>query len=186
MKLLEMIDKLASDYLTWRTKRAMAASKSEEPELLGVNYSQDRGLEIMLAHPGVAILADECINFLTAYDAPNYVEMILQPRIDKGQRAILVTVMYQDGESPASKAIRLQKELDTLTEDLEDTRRASIRNGNLALRLYLERQKLRAEVASRKRRQEVASDNARRFARDLAIAEEEIDRLTLALKEVTK
>jgi hypothetical protein len=114
MNLFRQLDKLAGHYLDWRTEQAMKAVQASEPELVDLSVTKERGLEITLAHPGIAAMAEEAASFLKAYDATNYVQMELQPRIDRGQRPVIFTVAYKNGEMPAAKATRLEKELEEL------------------------------------------------------------------------
>ena len=121
MNPLTIIDKLAGRWLAWRTWKKIE-SETPEPELVDLRVSRGKGLEIILAHPGVATLAAECVRFLQAHDAPNFVQMDLQPRIDEGQRAVIVTVAYKDGEMPAQQIARLRKELEELREERAEER----------------------------------------------------------------
>ncbi len=119
MKLLTIIDTLAGKWLNYRTVRSMKSAVVDEPELLHLEASLEKGIDIAVAHPTFAILADELVNLLQENNAPNFLEMIVQPRIDRGQRTVVVTVRYQDGETPAQQCHRLKEELASVNERVE-------------------------------------------------------------------
>ncbi len=111
MNLLSQVDKLAKSWLEWRTFKAL--ENIEDPEFTQVELRRGQ-IDILLSHPAVAILASECASFLQAHNAPNFVQMELMPRLERGARHIVVTVAYADGEMPARQIARLKKEVERL------------------------------------------------------------------------
>jgi len=111
-RLLSKVDAAAGAWLEWRTWKFIEES-IDEPELTSINFRKGQ-LDVVLSHPGVATLASECVSFLQAHNAPNFVEMELMPRIDKGSRGVIVTIAYKDGETPAWQIKRLKQEIAAL------------------------------------------------------------------------
>lgn len=119
-----LIDRLASAWLNWRTARHLRAAQAAGEEWARVDFQQFRGVDAgemsLMAHaPAIAVLADQAASFLDANNAKNYVQFDMMPRIDHGQRAIRVTVAWANGEMPAEKAARLDKELAEAKERLQ-------------------------------------------------------------------
>lgn len=119
-----LIDRLASMWLNWRTARNLRAAQAAGEEWARVDVQQFRevnaGEMSLMAHaPAIAVLADQAASFLDANNAKNYVQFDMMPRIDHGQRAIRVTVAWANGEMPAEKAARLDKELAEAKEKLQ-------------------------------------------------------------------
>lgn len=116
---LSLFDKIACAWMDYRQGRRITQMQKTNPELAG-----DFGLhkltvgggemEIVMIHPAIYILAEEAAAFLTDSHADNYVQFDMMPRIDRGLRPIRFTVQWANGESPATKAVRLEKELATL------------------------------------------------------------------------
>lgn len=126
MKLLSAIDRIAASWLDYRTRKEIERrDKSEavdDVELLDFQVSRERGAEILLSHPNFAFLAQELVSLLQSQDAPNFIQMEVLPRLDRGQRAIILTVAYKDGEMPAVQNARLKREIEELKARLEDMR----------------------------------------------------------------
>jgi hypothetical protein len=111
-QLLSQLDKLAGWWLDWRTVQLIKSDPEHvEPELVDLQVSKERGLEMVMAHPLIASLAIEAANFLGDHHASNYVQMELQPRLDRGVRPIILTIAYKDGEMPARKAAKFETAL---------------------------------------------------------------------------
>jgi hypothetical protein len=112
--MFEWLDFLAARWLNWRTDR-MARNNPQIQEL-GIQQIQydETGFHLLASFPAVTTLADEAAALLGANQAENYVQFDMVPRIDRGKRPIRVTVQWADGESPASKAARLEKELEAM------------------------------------------------------------------------
>jgi hypothetical protein len=102
--------------------------------------------------------AADAAHYLKAFDATNFVEMELQPRLDLGQRAIVFTVAYKDGERPAMQIARLKKELEQAVEKqqtlVEDNKRLNEmadrvkHNGGLILRRLAQMRRIVAEAVA--------------------------------------
>jgi hypothetical protein len=109
--MLKWLDLLAAWWLNWRTDRA--ARNNPLVQELGIRKAQfdETGFHLVASFPAVTTLADEAAALLGANQAENYVQFDMMPRIDRGRRPIRVTVQWADGESPASKVARLEKEL---------------------------------------------------------------------------
>lgn len=110
--MLEIIDRLAGWWMDWRTDQAV---KSLPPEMRELNlrkaHIDTREWEIVMTAPAIVYLADQAVDLLNQQNAKNYVSFDLMPRLDRGKPPIRVTVQWANGESPASKAARLEDEL---------------------------------------------------------------------------
>lgn len=112
--MFKWLDLLAAWWLNWRTDRA--ARNNPMVQAMGIQKVQydETGFHLIASFPAVTALADEAAALLGANQAENYVQFDMMPRIDRGKRPIRVTVQWADGESPASKAARLEKELEAM------------------------------------------------------------------------
>jgi hypothetical protein len=112
--MLKWLDLLAAWWLNWRTDQA--ARNDPLIQELGIQKVQydESGFHLIASFPAVTTLADEAAALLGANEAENYVQFDMMPRVDRGKRPIRVTVQWADGESPASKAARLEKELEAM------------------------------------------------------------------------
>lgn len=114
--ILDMIDRMAGRWMDWRTGQKLEKD-SELREFNLKRFDQTpEGYTIMATAPGIAILADQAAQLLVANNAKNYVQFDMLPRLDRDLRPIRVTVQWAGGESPATKAARLERELERLTE----------------------------------------------------------------------
>lgn len=112
--MLALIDILAGLWLNWRMDREVNRNnRVGEMNLQKVEFDEN-GFHLIASFPGVVLLADEAAAMLNANNAENYVEFDMMPRLDRGKRPIRVTVAWANGESPAAKAARLERELDEL------------------------------------------------------------------------
>lgn len=109
--MLRVIDALASGWLTWRTARRAKQICEEQGLELRKAEVDEQGFYFDVISPVVAELANEAATMLDHANAKNYVQFDMMPRIDKGIRPIRVTVAWANGEMPAAKADRLEKEL---------------------------------------------------------------------------
>lgn len=118
MKLFDVVDRLAGRWLDWRMDRA-ARTRPEFGEfgLKRLDATRD-GWEMVATYPAVAIVADQMSGFLNAHKADNYIQFDMMPRLDRGLRAVRVTVSWANGEMPAVKAARLERELTAAREAL--------------------------------------------------------------------
>lgn len=116
MNILVALDGLAGKWLNWRLDQESKHNpvfkefKLKKLEMHGSTFN------MVLEHPVVAIMADECAQFLTENQAQNYVTFDMMPRIDRGLKPIRVTVQWASGVSPAEKASRLEQLLIDLVE----------------------------------------------------------------------
>ena len=110
--MLEILDRLAGWWIDLRMEQAVRSLPPEMQELklhrvtVGTN-----GFEVVMIAPAVVLLADQAAELLNQQNAQNYVSFDLMPRLDRGKPPIRVTVQWAHGESPASKAARLEAEL---------------------------------------------------------------------------
>jgi len=113
--LLSPFDKLAGRWLSWRADQAY---KSVDPktdvEIQRVEFSKEKGLEIVGTAPGITYLADECTELLKKFKADNYIQFDMMPRYDRGQKPVRVTVAFANGEMPAMRADRLSKQIENI------------------------------------------------------------------------
>ncbi len=113
MNLFTTIDKFAGRWLNWRTERE-AAKFIDELQLHQIDFDQGT-TNIVISHSAIAYLASEAAKILDEANAENYVQFDMMPRPDHGTKPIRVTVQWMHGEAPASKAARLEKELEILS-----------------------------------------------------------------------
>ena len=101
-------------------KQIMHLEPLDEARILpGSDIGQGR---LNLAHWHAKLLAGSMLDILHLNDAQNYVEMT----ISDGEQAVLVTVQRSRGESPATKADRLEKELKAMTLDRDKFHQAVV------------------------------------------------------------
>jgi hypothetical protein len=81
-------------------------------EIQRVEFSKEKGLNIVGTAPGIAYLADECTELLKKFKADNYIQFDMMPRYDRGQKPVCVTVAFANGEMPAMRADRLSRIID--------------------------------------------------------------------------
>jgi hypothetical protein len=112
--MLQLIDRLAGWWLNWRLDREVATNPELEEFKLRRVEIEDGCLNIAATAPFVVGLADEAARLLKGYNAQNYLEFDMLPRIDRGLRPIRITVQWAEGESPAMKAARFKAELEKL------------------------------------------------------------------------
>jgi len=120
--MLTWADHLATWWLRWRQhytlRRAIRVDPQLarfDPEKIAVEHLEmhGRNLHIMLHAPGIAILADQAAALLEVNNAQNYVQfdmLAATPRHGR-VRPVRVTVQWAEGEAPATRAERLEKEL---------------------------------------------------------------------------
>ena len=117
--LLSTLDKLACRWIDFRQDQNVSRMKQDHPELAGdmslhkLEVSS-KEFEIVASHPAIFLMADEAAALLDAFHATNYVEFDMMPRIDRGKNPIRVTIQWANGEGPAQKAARLERELTKL------------------------------------------------------------------------
>jgi len=117
MNLLSKVDGLAGRWLNWRTWQEIKAEAKDEAELLSLEASREKGIELSVTHPNVANLFLELVSYLQSQDAPNFVQVEVKPRINVGKRNVVITVAYSDGEMPGAQCVRLRKELSEIKAD---------------------------------------------------------------------
>jgi len=119
-----LIDRLACAWLDWRQNQNIEQLKRDMPEMaeeFRLHSAEIRNgkLDLAIMHPAIYVMADEAAAFLKDNGARNYVQFDMMPRLDRGLRPIRVTVQWADGEMPASKASRLERELAELRKVFE-------------------------------------------------------------------
>lgn len=118
--LFELLDRFTCWWMDWRTDRAVKALPPEMRELkLHRAEAGKNGWNIVMFAPGIVALADQAADLLDAENAKNYVQFDMMPRLDRSTRPIRVTVQWARGESPATKAARLEDELAKLKVALQ-------------------------------------------------------------------
>lgn len=122
MGVLDLVDGLATRWQTIRSDRAFLKASQERPELLGkfVKAKFDAGhAEMTMQHPEVYLLANELAGFLEHFNAKNYVQFAMWPRLDRATDPVEVTVRWLYGELPADKCARLEGQLVEFAERAE-------------------------------------------------------------------
>lgn len=110
--MLELLDRLAGWWLDYRTdQRVKNSPEYAEFSKLSISKLDPSTGELVFNGSFIAYFADEAATFLDKHNAENYVQFDMLPRIDRGLRPVRVTVAWAKGESPASKAARLEHEL---------------------------------------------------------------------------
>ena len=118
--MVELIDRLAAWWIDWRMSREIANTPElGDFDLKKVEFDEN-GFHSIASFPGVVLLAESAAGMLEANNAQNYVQFDMMPRLDRGMRPVRVTVQWANGESPAVKAARLEKELEELKRKQED------------------------------------------------------------------
>ena len=108
------IDALACRWLRWRQTRAVLSDPTLASfRVLSATLHMEDGAtaKILLEAPSLIVLAEEAVALLRAYNAPNYVQFDMLPRLETPPRPVRITVQWADGESPARKAARLEAAL---------------------------------------------------------------------------
>lgn len=119
--MLKIIDRLAGLWLDWRMDQESVKNPvMKEFDLKKAEFDEN-GFHAIASFPGIAILADEAANMLTASSAKNYLEFDMMPRLDRGLRPIRVTVQWAEGESPAAQAEHLRQELESLKNEISES-----------------------------------------------------------------
>jgi hypothetical protein len=122
-----------------------------------------KGTEILLAHPGVALLADDAAAILNENEAENYVQFDLHPRIDRGKPWVRVTVQWANGISPAVKAARLARRVAELEQVVEDVRKNEQYWHDEAMGIMAEKEQARAWARVWKNAAKMAREKVQRF-----------------------
>lgn len=112
VNILETVDALANKWIDWRLKRSL---KNDEHWKIVSTSLDEQTTQIVLAHPAIAILAEQAANILSESQAENYVQFDMRPR---NKNWIRVTVQWANGISPAAKAAKLSEEVDQLRDSL--------------------------------------------------------------------
>jgi hypothetical protein len=126
INLLEWLDKLAGRWLQWRYDwacRHMPEIKAqvEQLGLKSVNTIPG-GWEATFVTPAAAMIAADMAGMLDKAQAKNFIQFDFMPRLDRGMKAVRVTVEWADGESPAQKAERLEREIERVKDELAEAR----------------------------------------------------------------
>lgn len=104
------LDRLAGWWLDWRTDQAAKSNPVfDELQLKRATYENGR-MDIVAIAPGILALADEAAGYLQACKAENFVEFDMMPRLDRGMRAVRVTIQWADRFSPAQRIAQVEQE----------------------------------------------------------------------------
>lgn len=118
-KFFSIIDRLTGKWFDWRQDQAFKDIPDDlKPQFESIEMRQ-RGFEIAVTSPLLVHLVSDASALLDKYEAKNYVSFDMMPRLDRGKRAIRVTVQWAHGESPAVKAARLEDELTDLRSQID-------------------------------------------------------------------
>lgn len=110
MNLLHQVDRLASAWLNWRAEqRAKNDPDNPDPELIEFRANKERGLELTMSHPAIAVLANDAESYLKLHNAVNYVEMEI---VAASGNHILITLQYKYGLSPHQKEMMMEEAKD--------------------------------------------------------------------------
>lgn len=116
--ILNWIDRIAGIWLNMRV--SWAARKAGMADItLEEMHADKNGLLIIMRHDSLAFFASEAAALLNEFNASNYVQIEMMPRVDHAKRPVLLTVQWKDGESPSAKATRLEKRVKELEGMLE-------------------------------------------------------------------
>ena len=117
--ILSLIDKAAGKWLDYRTEWRIK-NDSEMSNIFFHDISINKsGMETTIVSPAIAVMADEAASMLDASNAKNYIQFDMLPRVDRGLRPIRVTVQFANGEAPAEKSARLEKENSLLQKHIK-------------------------------------------------------------------
>jgi hypothetical protein len=123
MNILVYFDRLAGWWLDWRTEWSVEHNPLfEDWKLRKLEANGIGGFDVSMISPAIAILADEAAKTLNAAKAENYIEFDLLPRLDRGLKAVRVTLQWAGKFSPAQKAHLLELENAALREQIEKLR----------------------------------------------------------------
>ena len=114
--MLMLLDRLAGWWLDFRQSQLIKDDESLAEFRALKQEPNETSIEVIA--PGVAILAEQCADLLKAYDADNYLEFQLLPRVDRKLRPVLVTVRWAGGMTPSEKAAKLAKRVSSLEDAL--------------------------------------------------------------------
>ncbi len=112
---------LIARWINWRMDRRIkkAIASGEMPDIeLRKFVTSGKDMEILMAHPGVATMAEQAGKFLKAHNAENYVQFDLMPRLESDLRPIRVTVQWAGGLSPAVKNAQQAKVIEQQRAEL--------------------------------------------------------------------
>lgn len=115
MSIFTLLDKVAGAWLDFRSEQRIKNDPILNKMFLEKASISNTDMEIAMVSPAIAVMADEAATMLNANNAKNYVQFDMLPRVDRGLSAIRVTVQWANGEAPAEKAARLEKDVEKLT-----------------------------------------------------------------------
>ena len=82
-----------------------------DAKLIEMN-SKDGRTDAIFEFPGVALLASEIGGYFDKVGAPNWVELQFMDRVS--MRVFVMTIQLKQGETPAQKIARLEKQIEQL------------------------------------------------------------------------
>ena len=130
-KLFALIDWASGKWLDWRTDQAVKELPHELKKFdLKKLEMKDSTIEILAEVPAIAEIANQIASALEKHNIKNYISFDMMPRWDHAIRPIRVTVQWANGESPATKAARLEAEVKTLREKVESDEIARWQTGH--------------------------------------------------------
>jgi hypothetical protein len=119
--MLNLIDRAASWWLNRRIEaQAAVVAKDTGVKFHKASMTPD-GFNIVLVAPDLLLLIEQAAKCLNHYNAPNYIQFEMIPRLDRSPRPrpIRVTIQWMDGESPSEQNARLRAEVEALKAKLD-------------------------------------------------------------------
>ena len=112
------VDRLANLWLQaryeWRCRHVPEIREQIEQFGMRSINAIPGGWEAVYMTPAAAMIANEMAKMLDKAKAKNYLQFDFMPRLDRGMKAVRVTIQWADGESPAAKTARLEGRLKQL------------------------------------------------------------------------
>lgn len=107
--MLNPIDRLASGWLSWRTRRSIPAGAIKPVTIEEFVYRNGR-LHLLAEHEVLATFADSMVRLLEGYEADNFLVIDMAGRAGSGHKyPIRITLQYAHRESPAEVVAQLRR-----------------------------------------------------------------------------
>jgi len=110
-KCAEWVDVQCRRWRSWRAMRLIKADPLLSEVCLKSIEFKDETLKMVMTAPALMVLAQEAAHLLALFDAKNHLEFKMITTDPLPPRLMRITLQWDDGESPAEKAVRLEAEL---------------------------------------------------------------------------
>lgn len=118
--MLFAIDRLCGAWFNWRASQQAKALMEAESAVLKDVKQLENGYEAILAHSGVALIADEFAGLLADVGAENYFTFTMLPRADRTRgKMVEVTIRWADKKSPSQVSDERYAEIQRLRALIE-------------------------------------------------------------------